>query len=175
MLVLSVLMDSSLTNTPFAVLTTVVAPAILTNASSVLALGTANRIARVVDRTRYLTDELKRHPPESIAYLQLMRQMGRLRSRSQLLVRALRILYAGLGSFAAAALITVLGSALAYYDVMLVFQALALAGLLIGVFAVGSLVYGCSLLVRETRLALDQIDEEVADAVSDSRSKGDHT
>jgi hypothetical protein len=58
---------------------------------------------------------------------------------------------------------------------MLVFQALALAGLLIGVFAVGSLVYGCSLLVRETRLALDQIDEEVSDAVSDSRSKGDHT
>jgi ABC-type proline/glycine betaine transport system permease subunit len=40
---------------------------------------------------------------------------------------------------------------------------------------VGSLVYGCSLLVRETRLALDQIDEEVSDAVSDSRSKGDHT
>ncbi|MCX6593937.1 MAG: DUF2721 domain-containing protein [Acidobacteria bacterium] len=168
-------MDSSLTNTPFAVLTTVVAPAILTNASSVLALGTANRIARVVDRTRYLTEELKRHAPDSPVYQQSIRQMARLRSRSQLLVRALRILYAGLGSFAAAALITVLGSALAYYDVMLVFQSLAAAGLLIGIFAVGSLVYGCSLLVRETRLALDQIDEEVADAVADHHSKGEHS
>ena len=35
---------------PFAVLTAVVAPAILTNACSVLALGTSNRLARVVAR-----------------------------------------------------------------------------------------------------------------------------
>ncbi len=43
---------SSIGSNPFAVLTAVVAPAILTNASSVLALGTSNRLARVVDRTR---------------------------------------------------------------------------------------------------------------------------
>ena len=34
----------------FALLTLVVAPAVLTNASSVLALNTANRFGRVVDR-----------------------------------------------------------------------------------------------------------------------------
>jgi len=44
---------------PFAVLTAVVAPAVLTNASSVLSLGTANRIGRIVDRTRILTAELR--------------------------------------------------------------------------------------------------------------------
>ena len=43
---------SLLGNNPFAVLTAVVAPAILTNASSVLALGISNHLARVVDRTR---------------------------------------------------------------------------------------------------------------------------
>jgi uncharacterized protein DUF2721 len=43
---------------PFSVLTAVVAPAILTNASSVLCLGTSNRIARVVDRTREVTAEI---------------------------------------------------------------------------------------------------------------------
>jgi len=43
---------------PFAVLTAVVAPAILTNACSVLALGTSNRLARVVDRTRVVAREL---------------------------------------------------------------------------------------------------------------------
>ena len=43
---------------PFAALTIVVAPAILTNASSVLCLGTANRLARVVDRTRVVSAEL---------------------------------------------------------------------------------------------------------------------
>jgi hypothetical protein len=35
---------------PFSILTVVVAPAVLTNASSVLALGTNNRLARVADR-----------------------------------------------------------------------------------------------------------------------------
>ncbi len=35
-------------NNPFAILTAIVAPAILTNACSVLALGTSNRLGRVV-------------------------------------------------------------------------------------------------------------------------------
>src|SRR3954468_11632326 len=37
---------------PFAILTFIAAPAILTNASSVLALGTSNRFARTIDRMR---------------------------------------------------------------------------------------------------------------------------
>ena len=44
--------DLNFADNPFAVLTAIVAPAILTNACSVLSLGTSNRIARVVDRTR---------------------------------------------------------------------------------------------------------------------------
>ena len=40
---------------PFAALTLIAAPALLTNASSVLALGTANRFSRAVDRQRHLT------------------------------------------------------------------------------------------------------------------------
>jgi hypothetical protein len=48
----------ALNDNPFAVLTAVVAPAILTNASSVLSLGTGNRIARVVDRTTVLAASL---------------------------------------------------------------------------------------------------------------------
>ena len=43
---------------PFAVLTAIVAPAILTNASSVLALGTSNRLGRVVDRTRVVASAM---------------------------------------------------------------------------------------------------------------------
>ncbi len=49
---------AALADNPFAALTIVVAPAVLTNASSVLCLGTGNRIARVVDRTRVLNAEL---------------------------------------------------------------------------------------------------------------------
>lgn len=43
---------------PFAALTLIVAPAVLSNACSVLSLGTGNRFARVVDRSRILTKEL---------------------------------------------------------------------------------------------------------------------
>jgi Protein of unknown function (DUF2721) len=42
---------------PFAALSLIVAPAILTNASAVLAMSTSNRLARAVDRAR----ELLRH------------------------------------------------------------------------------------------------------------------
>jgi len=44
-------------NNPFAALSILVAPAILTSASSVLCLGTANRLARVVDRTRIVSTQ----------------------------------------------------------------------------------------------------------------------
>ena len=43
------------TDNPYAVLTLIAAPAILTNASSVLALSTSNRFARAVDRQRQLS------------------------------------------------------------------------------------------------------------------------
>jgi hypothetical protein len=48
---------------PFSILTVVVAPAVLTNASSVLALGTNNRLARVADRTHAVTAQLAKLEP----------------------------------------------------------------------------------------------------------------
>jgi hypothetical protein len=94
---------SPMMENPFAVLTAVVAPAILTNASSVLCLGTGNRIARVVDRTRVITAEMSALEPGTPDYHVRLTQLERLKVRAQLLYRALRILYASLGSFAAAA------------------------------------------------------------------------
>jgi uncharacterized protein DUF2721 len=149
-----------MTDNPFAVLTAVVAPAILTNACSVLCLGTSNRIARVVDRTRVVTAELASCESGSPEYLARVNQLERLQTRAQLLFRALRIIYGSLGAFAAAALISVLGSALAFYDQKLMFHAAAVVGLAIGVFGVTGLVYGCVLMVQETRLALRNIAEE---------------
>lgn len=149
-----------MTDNPFAVLTAVVAPAILTNASSVLCLGTSNRIARVVDRTRVVAAEIVSFEAGSAEYLLRVNQLERLQARSQLLFRALRITYASLGSFAAAALISVIGSAMAFYELKIVFQAAAVAGLAIGAFGVAGLVFGCVLMVQETRLALQNISEE---------------
>jgi len=93
-------------NNPFGVLTSVVAPAILTNACSVLALGTSNRLARVVDRTRVVAGELAGFEPGTSNYTDSFAQLDRLQVRAQLLLRALRLFYASIGLFAAAALVS---------------------------------------------------------------------
>jgi uncharacterized protein DUF2721 len=161
---------SPLTDNPFAVLTAVVAPAILTNACSVLALGTGNRIARVVDRTRVINAEMPSLQPGSQEFQARVRQLERLRERSRLLLGALRIFYAALGSFAASALISVVGSALAFYEMGLAFHAAAALGLATGAFAVSGLVAGCFFMVRETRLAVQHITEEADLARAQYRS-----
>lgn len=149
-----------MTDNPFAVLTAVVAPAVLTNACSVLSLGTANRFGRVVDRSRVLVAELAALPPGSEEHQSRVRQLERLRIRGGMLLQALRAFYASLGLFAAAALISVMGSALAYYDQKFAFQAAAAGGLATGGLAVIGLVFGCASMVHETRLAMDNMVDE---------------
>ncbi len=151
---------AALGDNPFAVLTVVVAPAILTNASTVLCLGTSNRIARVVDRTRVVAAEIASLHSGSPDYQVLVAQLERLRVRAQLLFQALRLLYGSLGAFAASALTAVIGSASSYYGEDFIFRVFAVLGLGIGIVAVTGLVAGSILLVRETQLALKNLAEE---------------
>ena len=155
---------------PFAVLTAVVAPAILTNACSVLALGTSNRLARVVDRTRVVARELALLSPGGTDsqvkdhfagdYDSWAAQLAGLQVRTQLLVKALRVIYGSLGLFATAALISVVGSIVTYYGQRLLFQLTAGLALLAGAVAVVGLASGCALMVHETRLAVQNLAEE---------------
>jgi hypothetical protein len=154
------------TDNPFAVLTAVVAPAILTNACSVLALGTSNRVARVVDRTRVIMNELAAGAPEMHGSRNRLAQIERLRTRARLLLTALRIIYASLGGFAACALISVLGAVAAYADFADLARVVAVIALLAGLGAVGGLVSGCAVMVAETRLALDGVYEAADDALA---------
>src|SRR5437016_1842559 len=117
---------------PFAILTAVVAPAILTNACSVLSLGTGNRIARVVDRTRVVTSLRAAVSGRGVDYDGYSRQLERLQMRGKLLLKALQMFYASLGAFAASALAAVAGSALASYDLSVPFHAAAIIGFAIG-------------------------------------------
>src|ERR1700722_2336846 len=146
---------------PFAALTIVVAPAILTNASSVLCLGTANRLARVVDRTRVVSAELARVAPNSKSYVVCRRQLEARRSRWTVVLRALKLFYVSLGSFAAATLISLFGAVFATSGMHLPFPFIALFGLVSGTLGVSGLVFGCSIMVRETRLGLQNLEEEV--------------
>ena len=121
---------------PFAVLTAIVAPAIFTNASSVLALGTSNRLARVVDRTRIVSAKLADLEPGTADYQAWSAQLAPLQMRTQFLVKALRHFYAGLGLFAASALVSVSGSIGAYYGQAVFFRAAATLAVLTGASAV---------------------------------------
>lgn len=154
------LQSSLLGNNPFAVLTAVVAPAILTNASSVLALGTGNRLARVVDRTRVVYGDLARSAVGSKEHGEWMEQLSALRSRTTMLLAALRMFYAALGLFAASALVSVGGSIATYYGVKTLFEVAAGLAVMTGASAVIGLVTGCTLMVHETRLAIQSLAKE---------------
>src|ERR1700751_90335 len=142
---------ASFGDNPFAALTIVVAPAILTNASSVLCLGTANRLARVVDRTRVVSAELANAAPNTRNLEACRRKLQDLRVRWTLVLRALRLFYLSLGSFAAATLISLFGAVVASSGLHIRFPFIALLGLVSGTLGVAGLVFGCSIMVQETR------------------------
>ena len=91
---------------PFAVLTLIAAPAVFTNASSVLALGTGNRLARVVDRTRTLVKDLHGAEIDPATRTLWVSHLGRLEKRGALLVRAMSFFYGAIGCFAAASVVS---------------------------------------------------------------------
>ena len=140
---------------PFAALSLIVAPAVLTNASSVLIMSTSNRLARAVDRARELTRLLEAEAdlaaPEAVKRLQ---ELTVAEQRSLLLLRALRSFYLALSGFAAAAFLSLLGAVLVPRGPALASRGLELVAVAAGLVAVFGVIYGSVLLVRETRLAV---------------------
>ena len=146
---------------PFASLSLIAAPAVLTNASSVLALGTSNRFARAIDRARALSTLLEKEQINADP-ITIMRvhQLNRLERRSLILLHALRLFYMALASFAASALISLIGASLISSTHHLLFRIILAVGVATGAIGVGGIVFGCSLLVGETRLAVQNVSEE---------------
>jgi hypothetical protein len=148
---------------PFAVLSFIVAPAILTNSSTVLILSTSNRLARAVDRARALSKELEASlDPASEADEQRLRELSVVEKRSVLLVRALRVFYLAVSGFASAALLSLAGAILAESAPAGIATLLGYVVIAAGLVAVGSVVFGSVLLVRETRMAIDTLSEQTA-------------
>jgi hypothetical protein len=152
---------NGISDNPFAVLTLIAAPAVFTNASSVLALGTGNRLGRVVDRVRVVTGELRsEHGHDETLEGVRLAQLARLETRSQLLLKAMTFFYAAIGLFAAASLISILGAILASSQFRLALEITSLLSLIAGTLGFIGMATGCSLLVAETRLAVRSLLEE---------------
>jgi hypothetical protein len=154
------------TESPYTVLTAVVAPAILTNACSVLAMGTTNRVARVADRTRAILAELGCKDGSTKPREECAAEIDRLRVRSSLLLRALRAVYAALGAFALTALLSIAGAIGSYFGTSLFYGTVGIVAALTGTLAVGALVAGCLHIVMETRLALQSLQYEAQNALA---------
>jgi hypothetical protein len=157
------------TTNPFAVMSLIVAPAILTNACSVMVMSTSNRLARAVDRARELSKLLEaegvRQPAEDARALDDLTATER---RTLLLLRALQSFYAALSGFAAAALLSLIGAVLAPVKLGAVVQTLELVTVISGFMAVACLIHGSFVLLRETRLAVQMLQSR-ADAIRSRR------
>jgi hypothetical protein len=146
---------------PFAALSLIVAPAVLTNASSILILSTSNRLARAVDRARSLATMLERPAEIPVPFTSLrLTELNSSEQRALLLLSALRLFYSSLGAFAGAAFTSLLGAALSSNRQSAVGTALEVAAVGAGFIGVAGLVTGCVLLLRETRIAVQVVSEE---------------
>ena len=150
------------TDSPFAALTFVAAPALLTNASSVLALSTINRMLRTRDHMTELLKKSEAGVQSQAAAVRLLEMVNRVESQAALLLRALHAIYLGLGAFASATLITLLGAGTAVLLGELWLRLMGWVGIALGMAGVGCLVIGCANLFYATRISLINIREEGA-------------
>lgn len=148
---------------PYSVLSLIVAPSILTNASSVLIMSTSNRLARAVDRARELSKQLEAASEfQSEESRRRLKELAAAELRTVLLLKALRSFYVALGGFASAALMSLLGALTVPVGLLTAVRTLEVLGVGAGLVAVGALVYGSILLLRETRIAVQVITDRVA-------------
>lgn len=150
-------------NSPFVVLSFLAAPAILTNACTLLALGTSNRLARAADRARATASAIVASRSVDDPLVKLQRDDFRSATlRAQLLVKALQRFYLAAGCFAAGTCIALIGAFLDYFAVHTLDRVTQIGTVLAAVAGVGGLVHGTIILLRETRIALHVLDQQHA-------------
>jgi hypothetical protein len=162
---------------PFAAFSMIVAPAILTNASSVLAMSTSNRLARAVDRARELARQLEAAeaphgsmgPDTRTEFERRLKELSATEVRTTMLLHVLQSFYFALGGFASSTLAALLGAVLAPIGPDVAVIALEIAAVGAGTIGVAALVRGSLLLVRETSIAVRVISERAASVRAHAR------
>ena len=146
---------------PFALLTLIVAPAMLTNASTVLALSTSNRFLRTGERLHVLAAELETTTiPEERAWRLV--HVNRIEQQARLLLSALRAVYISLAAFMSATLITIVGAGLASLDLPRANHVMIVLALLVGFIGAAAIISSSINLLRSTRLSMTNLSENAA-------------
>jgi hypothetical protein len=153
---------ADLSQNPFALLSLIAAPAVLTNSASVLVMSTTNRFLRASERTRALAVRVEEKKLTPALRALARKQVDRTERQAVLLLGALRAAYTAIGSFASASLISILGAGLASTSLELGFHAMAALALAVGVVGASALVVACVRLLTATRLSMLNMSEEAA-------------
>jgi len=143
-----------------AVLTAMITPAVLISACGALIFSTSSRLGRVIDRVRILSDrfqELVAHPEKDEMAEErrqlIFTQLDRQTSRARLIQRAMVAFYSALGVFVSTSVAIAVISALARNFTWIA----VVLGLIGGLF----MLYGSTLLIIESRMALSAIMTEM--------------
>ena len=139
-------------------LSAMITPAVLISASGTLILSTSNRLGRIVDRVRELSGMIERLAAGQIKDFpeehrrEIERQLGSHVLRGKLIQESLTSFYVALGTFVATTI--AIGLVAVVPASVWLPSALGILGTLI-------LFYGCLLLIRETRIALRAVNDEM--------------
>jgi hypothetical protein len=134
----------------YAILTSMLAPALLMAATASLLVSANARLARVVDRLRALIVAWEHDAPDrAVRDLQIQRH----RRRAQLVLRACQMLYAGLGAFVGTSLSLAI-------DAFLGFR-LGVLPTVLAVVGVSFLLFASVALGSEVSLSVRSFDEEL--------------
>ena len=124
---------ADLSQNPFALLSLIAAPAVLTNSASVLVMSTTNRFLRASERMRALSVRVEEKKLTPGLRALVRKQVDRTERQAVLLLSALRAAYTAIGAFASASLISILGAGLASTSLNVGFHAMAALALAVGV------------------------------------------
>ena len=144
------------------VLGAMITPAVLISASGTLVLSTGNRLGRVVDRVRALTEEAEKMATEPTARgidqdekrNLIITQITQLATRIQLLARTITILYLAIGLFVATSLGIGVDSFFSWRFSMIPVSS--------GIAGGCMMFYSSMLLLREARLAVTSTLHEMS-------------
>jgi Protein of unknown function (DUF2721) len=146
---------------PFAILTFISAPAVLTNASCVLLFGTGNRYGRAIDRMHELSDMVESGANLLEDELPLrIRQLEAGETRTLLIVRALTCFYTAVAGFVASTLVSLIGAVLVSMRIERGVSFSFAVAFLAGVVGVFSMMTGAVMLARETTFSFRVLREE---------------
>ncbi|MCB0371042.1 MAG: DUF2721 domain-containing protein [Bdellovibrionales bacterium] len=149
----------SVAQNPFAVITIIAAPAILTNASSIIGLTTGGRLLKCLDTISQLEKKVTEEELSEIEYSIKVEQLKLAYKQSKHFLRALRSSYISLGSFAFSCFLALVGSVILFFVSLNNAEPFAIITLLSGGAGVLGLVWSSVELFLASRLTVKIMDK----------------